>query len=141
MRKTLETGSFKKSLAKEVTVFVHGQEEYEKAVETTRKLFANMNAPAESLSEQDLESIEGVISHEFDRIRIIEGVDMLTLLTETNIFKSKGEAKKMIQNGGISINRIKLSDIHRLTNNSDLLHDKFILIQVGKKNYYLVKAV
>ena len=130
-----------KRLAKEVTIFVHGQEEYDKAIETTQKLFANMNAPADSLSEDDLESIEGIISQDYALSKINEGTDILTLLTETSIFKSKGEAKKMIQNGGVSINRIKISDQQHVIKTSDLLHQKFILIQVGKKNYYLVKTI
>ena len=130
-----------KRLAKEVTIFVHGQEEYDKAIETTQKLFANMSAPADSLSEDDLGSIEGIISQDYALSKINEGTDILTLLTETSIFKSKGEAKKMIQNGGVSINRIKISDQQHVIKTSDLLHQKFILIQVGKKNYYLVKTI
>ena len=130
-----------KRLAKEVTIFVHGQKEYNKAIETTQKLFANMSAPADSLSEDDLGSIEGIISQDYALSKINEGADILTLLTETSIFKSKGEAKKMIQNGGVSINRIKISDQQHVIKTSDLLHQKFILIQVGKKNYYLVKAM
>ncbi len=130
-----------KKLAEEVTIFVHGKEDYHKAIETTQKLFANMNAPAESLSEVDLESIEGLINHDYSLIKINEGIEILDLLTENSIFKSKGEAKKMIQNGGVSINRKKIENQQQKINNSDLLHNKFILIQVGKKNYYLIKAI
>ena len=130
-----------KKLAEEVTIFVHGKEEYHKAIETTQKLFANMNAPAESLSEEDLESIEGLINHDYSLIKINEGTEILDLLTETGIFKSKGEAKKMIQNGGVSINRVKINNQQQVVNNSDLLHKKFILIQVGKKNYYLIRTI
>ncbi|MEP7165275.1 MAG: tyrosine--tRNA ligase [Ferruginibacter sp.] len=130
-----------KKLAEKVTVFVHGKDEYDKAMETTQKLFADMTAPAESLSESDLESIEGIIKHDYALNKINGGTDILNLLTETGIFKSKGEAKKMIQNGGVSINRVKLDNQQQVINDSDLLHKRFILIQVGKKNYYLVKAV
>ena len=130
-----------KRLAQEVTIFIHGKDEYDKAVETTQKLFANVTAPAESLSEQDLESIEGIVKHDYSLSKINEGVDILNLLTETTIFKSKGEAKKMIQNGGVSINRIKINDQQHIVRSSDLLHQKFILVQVGKKNYYLIKTV
>ena len=130
-----------KKLAQEVTIFIHGKDEYDKAVETTQKLFADMSAPAESLSENDLESIEGIIKYDYELSKINAGTDILNLLTETTIFKSKGEAKKMIQNGGVSINRVKLDNQQHVINNSDLLHKKFILIQVGKKNYYLVKAI
>ena len=130
-----------KKLAQEVTIFIHGKGEYDKAVETTQKLFADMSASAESLSERDLESIEGIIKHDYELSKINAGADILNLLTETTIFKSKGEAKKMIQNGGVSINRIKINDQQHIVRSSDLLHQKFILIQVGKKNYYLVKAI
>ena len=133
--------TLQKKLAEEVTIFVHGKNEYDKAIETTQKLFADMNAPAESLSETDLESIEGVIQHDYELSKINEGADILNLLTETAIFKSKGEAKKMIQNGGVSINRIKLTDQQHIVNDSQLLHKKFILIQVGKKNYYLIRMI
>lgn len=130
-----------KKLAEEVTIFVHGKDEYNKAIDTTQKLFANMSAPAESLSEEDLESIEGLIKHDYPQKKINAGTEILELLTETNIFKSKGEAKKMIQNGGVSINRVKIDNQVQVINNSDLLHKKFILIQVGKKNYYLIRTI
>lgn len=129
-----------KTLAREVTIFVHGKEEYEKAVETTQKLFADMKAPAGSLSEEDLESIEGIISHDYPLSKIQEGSELLNILTETAIFKSKGDAKKMIQNGGVSVNRIKVTDQQFMVNGSNLLHGKYILVQVGKKNYYLIKG-
>ena len=130
-----------KKLAEEVTCFVHGREEFEKAVETTQKLFSNTNAPAESLSEEDLESIEGIIRQDYEKNKLEEGADILNLLTETTIFKSKGEARKMIQNGGVSVNRNKVTDPQQKVNTSELLHGKFLLIQVGKKNYYLVKGI
>ena len=130
-----------KKLAEEVTIFVHGKDEYNKAIDTTQKLFANMSAPAESLSEEDLESIEGLIKHDYPQKKINAGTEILELLTETNIFKSKGEAKKMIQNGGVSINRVKIDNQLQVINNTNLLHKKFILIQVGKKNYYLIRTI
>jgi tyrosyl-tRNA synthetase len=87
------------------------------------------------------ESIEGIIRQDYPIGKINEGVEILILLTESNIFKSKGEAKKMIQNGGVSVNRIKINDQQHIIQSLDLLHQKFILIQVGKKNYFLVKGV
>jgi tyrosyl-tRNA synthetase len=110
-------------------------------LETTQKLFSNMTASADSFSEQDLESIEGIIMQDYPLMKINASIDVLEMLTETSIFKSKGEAKKMIQNGGLSINRIKITDQQYKVNGSDLLHNKFILIQVGKKTYYLLKGV
>ena len=130
-----------KRLAEEITKFVHGEEEYNKAIETTEKLFANQSAPAESLSIEDLEAMEGVIKFEYTLSKIHDTVDVVTFLAETTIFPSKGEARKSIQGGGVSINRKKIEGIDYSVNSSLLLHGKYLLIQKGKKNYYLVKAV
>jgi len=129
-----------KKLAEELTIFVHGKEELEKAIETTQKLFSNTKAPVDSLSIEDLESIEGIVRSNYEKSKLSEGVDLLTFLTDNSIFESKGAARKMVQNGGVSINREKISDAQLMVTNSHLLHNAFILVQVGKKNYYLVKA-
>ena len=129
-----------KALAKETTIFVHGVEEYEKAVETTNKFFSNQTAPAESLTINDLETIEGIVRSDVSKDKLQSGIDVVTLLAETGILPSKGEARKMILGGGISINRKKVEGILTV-DNSMLLHDKYILIQKGKKNYYLIQAV
>jgi tyrosyl-tRNA synthetase len=129
-----------KTLAQEITTFVHGKEEYEKAVVTTEKLFANQNAPAESLSIEDLEGMEGVVKSSYDKSKLTEGIDIVSFLAEIKIFPSKGEARKMIHNGGISINRKKVESLQMMVENSLLLHQKYLLIQKGKKNYYLVKT-
>jgi tyrosyl-tRNA synthetase len=130
-----------KTLAKEITVFVHGEEEYHKAVETTEKLFGQQEAPAESLSVDDLEGMEGVTKYDYALAKVQEGVDVVTFLAETKIFPSKGEARKMVQGGGVSINRKKIENVQLTLNTSLLLHGKYMLIQKGKKNYYLVKAI
>lgn len=130
-----------KKLAEELTGFVHGKIELEKAIETTAKLFANQNAPADSLSVQDLEEMEGVVKFDFPAQKINEGIDIVSFLAETTIFSSKGEARKMVQGGGVSINRNKTNDVSLKIDNSLLLHNKYILIQKGKKNYYLVKTI
>jgi tyrosyl-tRNA synthetase len=129
-----------KTLAQEITTFVHGKEEYEKAIETTAKLFTNQNAPAESLTIEDLEGMEGVVKSDFDKAKLQPGIDIVSFLAETNIFPSKGEARKTIQGGGVSINRKKIDTVQLTVDNSLLLHKKYILVQKGKKNYYLVKA-
>jgi len=129
-----------KALAKETTIFVHGDEEYEKAIETTNKFFSNQTAPAESLTINDLETIEGIVRSDVSKDKLQTGIDVVTLLAETGILSSKGEARKMIQGGGISINRKKVEGILTV-DNSMLLHGKYILIQKGKKNYYLIQAV
>lgn len=130
-----------KTLAQEITIFVHGKGEYEKAVETTQKLFANQNAPAESLSMEDLEGMEGVVKSNFSKEKIIAGIDIISFLAETAIFDSKGNARKNVQGGGVSINRKKIEAADFKIDPSLLLHDKYILVQKGKKNYYLVQAI
>lgn len=126
-----------KRLAEEVTKFVHGAEELQKAIETTQKLFANQNAPAESLSVEDLEQLEGVKKVSYPLEKLKAGVDAVSFLAETEVFPSKGEARKTTQGGGVSINRKKI-EINTVVNASMLLHDKYILVQKGKKSYFLV---
>ena len=130
-----------KKLAEQLTIFLHGNNEYEKAVETTAKLFASQNAPVDSLRKEDLEEMEGIVQFEYPAQKLNEGVDIVTFLAETSIFPSKGDARKTVQGGGISINRNKTSDISLKLTAADLLYQQYILIQKGKKNYYLVKAV
>lgn len=127
-----------KRLAQELTIFVHGEAEYQKAIETTQKLFAQQNASADSLSAEDLEGMEGIVKVQYPKANLQNGVDVISLLTETGIFPSKGEARKMIQNGGVSINREKVTDVQLQVSSVHLLHKKYLLIQRGKKNYYLV---
>jgi tyrosyl-tRNA synthetase len=129
-----------KRLAEEVTKFVHGADELQLAIETTEKLFANQNASAESLSIEDLEAMEGIVRISCELSKINEGVDIVSFLAETTILPSKGEAKKMVQNGGIQINRNKVEDLQMKLNASMLLHNKYLLVQKGKKNYYLVEV-
>jgi len=128
-------------LAEEITAFVHGKDELEKAIETTQKLFANQSASAELLSINDLEEMEGVVKSDYDKTKLNSGIDIVSFLAETNIFPSKGEARKTIQGGGVSINRKKVENVQMIIDNSLRLHEKYILIQKGKKNYYLVKLV
>ena len=127
-----------KILAREVTTFVHGVQEYQKAVETTEKLFASQTAPAASLSPDDLENMDGIIKFEFAADKITNGVDIVSFLAESGIFPSKGEARKTVQGGGVSINRNKVDAVSFIVNNSLLLHEQYLLVQKGKKNYYLV---
>ncbi len=129
-----------KALAKELTLLVHGEEALKEAIDTTEKLFANATAPAESLSVDDLENMEGVTRFSYDRSRLDTGVDIVSFLAETGVFPSKGEAKKMVQGGGVSLNRKKVESIQMLVDGSSLLHHKYLLVQKGKKNYYLVSA-
>jgi tyrosyl-tRNA synthetase len=132
--------TLQRRLAQELTIFVHGVEEFSKALETTQKLFTQQNASAESLSIEDLEGMEGIVRIEYEKEKLGASVDVITLLSETNVFTSKGEARKMVQNGGVSINRKKVDSLQFSVNTSLLLHEKYLLIQKGKKNYYLLIA-
>ncbi len=138
-KKNLADRTLQKALAKELTVFVHGEEAYLKAIETTAKLFANSQAPASSLSVEDLNRMDGIIKSDFDAYKIKSGIDILTFLAETGIYSSKSEARKAIAAGAVSLNREKIADVNLQVNNSFLLHKKYILLQKGKKNYYLVE--
>ncbi len=127
-----------KILAKEITQFVHGAAGLQNAIETTEKLFANQTAPAESLSPEDLENMEGIVKFNFPADKINAGIDIVSFLAETGIFPSKGEARKMVQAGGVSINRNKIEAVSFTVNSSLLLHRQYLLVQKGKKNYFLV---
>jgi tyrosyl-tRNA synthetase len=131
-----------KALAKEVTTFVHGQAEYEAAVQTTEKLFAgNAAENIRNLSEKELlDSLDGVPQFRISRVRIEGGVDVVSLLAESGIFPSKGEARKTLQGGGVSINKDKVSDVSQQISPASLLHERYLLVQKGKKNYYLLIA-
>lgn len=132
--------TLQKRLAEEVTKFVHGEGELRKALETTEKLFANQHAPAEDLSVEELEGMEGIVKIDFAKHKLAAGIDVVTFLAETKIFPSKGEARKTVQGGGVSINRKKVEDFQLFIENSSLLHDRYLLVQKGKKNYYLVNC-
>ena len=93
------------------------------------------------MSETDLESIEGVVKIDIAAAELNNGVDIISFLANSGIFPSKGEAKKMLQNGGVSINRIKVEDLQLKMETSMLLHGKYLLVQKGKKNYYLLKII
>ena len=135
------TRTLQKTLAQEVTAFVHGEAELKKAIETTEKLFANQSAPVESLSADDLESMEGVVKVDYEKNKIAAGIDVISFLAETRIFQSKGEARKIVQGGGVSINRKKIDNVQLSIDSSLLLHEKYILVQKGKKNYFLVSCI
>ena len=130
-----------KRLASAITKFVHGDASLADAITTTEKLFTNQSAAAETLTVEDLESMEGVVKIDFAKDKIDAGIDIVSFLAETTIFPSKSEARKNVQGGGVSINRKKVDSIKLKVDNSLLLHDKYLLVQKGKKNYYLVKIV
>ncbi len=130
-----------KRLAKEITTMVHSAEDYEAAVEASQILFSNH--AGETLRKIDeatlLAVMEGVPQFEVPRSAINEGVKLADLLTETApVFPSKGEMRKMVQGGGVSINKEKISDPYAPVSADMLLNDKYILVQRGKKNYFLL---
>ncbi len=132
-----------KRLAKEVTCMVHSEEDYNKAVEATNILFGNATADAlRALDEETfLQVFEGVERYEISLDELKAGIAPLDLLAEkTNIFPSKGEARKMIQANGFSMNKEKLTDPASPITDASLLNGKYLLFQKGKKNYYLVIA-
>ena len=130
-----------KRLAKELTVMVHSEEDYNAAVEASQILFSSKAQDAlRNLDEKTLLDVfEGVPQFKVDREKIETGIPVLDLLAaETGVFTSKGEARKMIQGGGVSINKEKVSDPAMTIGADSLLNGKYILAQRGKKNYYLI---
>lgn len=136
------TRTLQKALAKDITIRVHSEEDYEMAVKASGILFGKSTSEdLESLDESTLLAVfEGVpqvtISQE-DFDSTTSPIDLLSTVTESVIFKSKGEARKMIQGGGVSINKAKIQSIDSLPA-INLLQDKYFLVQRGKKNYFLV---
>ena len=130
-----------KALAREVTCMVHGEEEYRRAVEASEILFGGATAEAlRGIDEQTfLQVFEGVPRFEVSRRLIKEGVGFLALCTEhAAVFPSKGEARKLIQGGGVSLNKRKIAAVDCTVGAADLLSDRYLLVQKGKKNYYLI---
>lgn len=133
-----------KRLAEEVTVMVHSRDDYEAAVEASSILFGK--STKESLTKLDeqtlLDVFAGVPQFTFDRSLLEgEGVKAVDLTVEhTQCFASKGEMRKLTQGGGVSINKEKLSSFDRTISTADLLDDKYLLVQQGKKKYFLLIA-
>jgi tyrosyl-tRNA synthetase len=131
-----------KALAAELTKFVHSEADLKFAIEATEILFGNATTEVlQSLNEtQLLQVMEGVPQVTIPLTALNEGYDLINLLADTAIFPSKGEARKMWQGGGISINKEKISTETTHINTAHLLQGKYMLIQKGKKQYYLVIA-
>lgn len=126
-------------LAEEITTLVHSKEDLDFAIEASGILFGKdtQEALLKLNEKQLLEIMEGVPTVSFNRELLNSGIDIVSFLAETQIFSSKGEARKMLQGGGISINKAKLDNADTIINSLYLLNDKYMLIQKGKKNYYL----
>ncbi len=135
--------TLQKRLAKEVTVMVHSQEDYEAAVEASNILFGNATHEALLKLDEDtlLAVFEGVPHFEVSRSELDAGVKAVDLCTEkAAIFPSKGEMRKLVQSGGVSINKEKLAAADAVIDSTALLDGKYLLVQRGKKNYYLLIA-
>jgi tyrosyl-tRNA synthetase len=135
--------ALQKKLAEEITCFVHSKEDYEFALKASDILFGNATTEVlTSLSEEQLlQVMEGVPTVDIDAAQIAAGYDLVSFLADTKIFPSKGEARKMWQAGGLSINKQKITPDKVAIDKTDLLQGKYILVQKGKKNYYLVRVV
>lgn len=132
-----------KRLAKEITTMVHSAAEYETAVEASNILFGN--ATSDTLRRLDeptlLAVFEGVPQFEISRDALSAGIKVVDLCTvHAAVFASKGEMRKLVQNGGVSLNKEKLTEPEALVGTDALLNGKYLLVQRGKKNYYLLIA-
>ena len=135
--------ALQKRLAEEVTVMVHSREDYEAAVEASGILFGNATSEAlKKLDEETLLSVfEGVPQFKISTDEMKQGVKAIELLTDkAGVFPSKGEMRKMVQSGGVSLNKEKLAEPETLITDSELLNNKYLLVQRGKKNYFLLIA-
>ncbi|MFN6091811.1 MAG: tyrosine--tRNA ligase [Bacteroidota bacterium] len=132
-----------KALAKEVTIIVHSEEAWQGAVDASEILFGNAATDTlQKLDEETLLSVfEGVPQVKLSKEELTAGINAIEFLSDkTQIFPSRGEARKMIQAGGVSINKEKIADINATVNAEGLLNNKYLLVQKGKKNYYLIIA-
>ena len=132
-----------KRLAKEVTIMVHSEEDYNSAVEASNILFGNATSDELKKIDEDtlLSVFEGVPQFEISFDELSAGIKAIDLFTEkAAVFPSKGEMRKLVQSGGVSLNKEKLTDQDIILNISSLLNSKYLLVQRGKKNYFLIIA-
>lgn len=132
-----------KCLAKEVTIMVHSEEDYNAAVDASNILFGNATSDALKKLDEDtlLAVFEGVPQFEISRDALAAGVKAVDLFVDNAaVFASKGEMRKLVQGGGVSLNKEKLAAFDQVITTADLLDEKYLLVQRGKKNYYLVIA-
>ena len=132
-----------KCLAKEVTIMVHSEEDYNAAVDASNILFGNATSDALKKLDEDtlLAVFEGVPQFEISRDVLATGVKAVDLFVDNAaVFASKGEMRKLVQGGGVSLNKEKLAAFDQVITTADLLDEKYLLVQRGKKNYYLIIA-
>ncbi len=128
-----------KTLAKELTTLVHSEEDYNSALEASQVLFSGGLKELSALDNSTFNEVfEGVPQFNLSKSELEKGTGVLELLAEkTSVFPSKSEARKMIQGGGVSINKEKITSHEAVISTSHLLNNKYLVIQKGKKNYYL----
>jgi tyrosyl-tRNA synthetase len=122
---------------------VHSEADYTAAVEASEILFGKgTSEQLQKLSGEDFLSVfEGVEQFEIAKSEIESGITIIDFLAEkTKIFPSKGEARKMLQGGGVAVNKTKVENVELKINTAHLINSKYILIQKGKKNYYVIKV-
>ncbi|WP_432709082.1 tyrosine--tRNA ligase [Pedobacter sp.] len=132
-----------KALAEDITVRTHSEAALETAIKTSEFLFGNGSLAffATLSDEQVMEIFEGIPQYKIAKSELAEGLDASTLLAEkTNVFSSKGEAKKLIQGGGVSLNKEKIATPTTVFTTDSLLNQKYLIVQKGKKNYFLIVA-
>ncbi len=132
-----------KRLAEEVTKMVHSEQDYQSAVEASGILFGNSTSDALKKLDEDtlLAVFDGVPQFEIEISNLKEGIRVIDLLTEiAAVFPSKGEMRKMVLSGGVSLNKEKIENQDQIVSDNDLLNGKYLLVQKGKKNYYLLIA-
>jgi len=131
-----------KTLAEDLTIRVHSKEDYEAAVDASQILFGQGTTETlKKLSERMLLSVfEGVPQSEVPLAEVREGIPVLEFLADkTSVFSSRGEARRMVKDNGVALNKEKVKEDYTVTE-ADLLNSKYILVQKGKKNYFLVKV-
>lgn len=136
--------SLQKALAEELTERVHSEADLNMAIKATEIFFGNGSKEDLLLLDENTlsASLEGMEKYSISINELEEGVGVLELLaSSTQIFASKGEARKMLQANGFSINKDKFTDVNGIVNKDNLLHNKFIVAQKGKKQYYVIEAI
>jgi tyrosyl-tRNA synthetase len=134
--------NLQKTLARELTCMVHSREDYDAAVDASEILFGKGTTEMLKNLREDmfLAVFEGVPQHEISEIADERGImDFLT--DDTGVFSSKGEMRRMIQGGGLSINKEKVESESKIIFKGDFLNGKYILVQKGKKNYFLIRVL
>jgi tyrosyl-tRNA synthetase len=133
-----------KRLAEEVTMMVHSREDLESAIEASQILFGK--GTTESLMKMNentfLSVFEGVPSFDVKKEIVSAGVSFSSLCAEhSKVFPSKGDLRRLVQGGGVSLNKIKIEDPEMMIRKEHLLNNKYLLVQKGKKNYFLIRVI